>query len=309
MELKETWFERAIFFSWYCRIRDCKFCYMSTQPEKKTAVRSKESLVAEAILCRKLGWQLGFFSGGIGAFSQANFKEIIKDVSEAYGDKLWLNVGPLTEEEIKEYLPYTKGVVASIETINPKLHEFVCPSKPIGPYERMLEIAGKYKLKKAMTIIIGLGETIKDFELLKKFIEKHNIEKIHFYSLNPQKGTYFENREAPSAEYQAEWISRTRTAFSNIDIQCGIWLDKVDRVPILLKAGANSISKFPALKVFGSKEAEAIEKGAKEAGRIFKGTLTNLPKIDLDKETSDEKVKEKLRQYLTRISERQQASS
>ena len=40
-----TNFERALFFSWYCEIRDCKFCYMSTQPKdegfKKIGRRKK----------------------------------------------------------------------------------------------------------------------------------------------------------------------------------------------------------------------------------------------------------------------------
>jgi len=304
----ETWFERAILFSWYCKIRNCKFCYMSTQPDKKTAVRSKESLIAEAVICKNLGWEIGAFSGGIDAYSQADFKEIIKNVSNVCG-KLWLNVGALGEKEIKEYLPYTKGVVASIETVNPKLHDFVCPSKPTAPYEKMLGTAGKYNLKKAMTIILGLGETIEDFELLKNFIEKHKIDKIYFYSLNPQKGTVFENKEMPSAEYQAEWIAKTRIAFPKIEILAGIWLNKVDRVPLLLKAGANSISKFPALKAFGSKEAKKVEEGARKAGRKFKGTLTKLPKINWNEEVEKlnleknlkEKVNKKLNSYLSRL--------
>lgn len=302
----ETWFERAILFSWYCKIRNCKFCYMSTQPNKKTAVRSKESLIAEAIICKNLGWEIGAFSGGIDAYSKADFKNILRSVSEVSG-KLWLNVGALDEEEIKQYLPYTKGIIASIETVNPKLHDFVCPSKPTAPYEKMLEIAGKYNLKKAMTIILGLGETIEDFNLLKNFIEKHKIDKIYFYSLNPQKGTIFESKEMPSAEYQAEWIAMTRIAFPKIEILAGIWLNKIDRVLLLLKAGANSISKFPALKAFGSKEAKAIEQAAKKAGRKFKGSLTKLPKINWENETINlekdlrEKVNKKLDSYLSRL--------
>ena len=40
---------------------------MSTQPENKSAVRSKESLLAELLICKKLGWEIGFVSGGIGS--------------------------------------------------------------------------------------------------------------------------------------------------------------------------------------------------------------------------------------------------
>lgn len=315
----ETWFERAIFYSWYCKIRDCQYCYMSTQPaddnesdsnaKNKKAVRSKESLIAEAALCKKLGWKLGFFSGGIDAFSKGKFLEILKDVSESYGEKLWLNVGALKEEDIKEMLPYTKGVVGSIECINPKIHDKICPSKPIGPYEKMFEIATKYGLLKGMTIIIGLGEKKEDFERLKEFIKRYDISKIHFYGLNPQKGTIYEKSLPPTKEEQAWWIAKTRLEFPKIDIQCGIWLERVDYLEMLLKAGTNSISKFPMMKKFGSIECKEVVKQAKRAGRKFNGNIVDIESaldidwkkeiemLSLDKGLKD-KVMEKIEIYL-----------
>ncbi len=304
----ETCFERAIFFSWYCGIADCKYCYMSTQREKiedkekgkgKMARRSQSSIIAEALLCKKLGWEIGFLSGGHKAYEKEDFLKLLKNLNKATGEKFWLNVGPLSREEMKLFLPYTKGYVASIETINPKLHDFVCPSKPIGPFEKSLEFADEFGLKKAMTIIIGLGETIDDFELLNEFIRKHKIDKIHFYSLNPQKGTIFEKSKSVTKEYQAEWIARTRIAFPKIDIQCGIWLDKVDNVALLLEAGANSISKFPAIRCFNSKYANEVERQAKLAGRSFKGTLTKIPELDLNE--VDAEVSIKIKEYLKQM--------
>jgi biotin synthase-like enzyme len=304
--MKKTWFERAIFFSWYCGIRDCTYCYMSTQPAVKKAVRSKESLLAELIICKKLGWEIGFISGGIGAFTNTQFKDLLSDMHKISREKFWLNIGALGEKELKEYLPYTKGVVGSIETVNKKIHDQVCPSKPAEPYFRMFDIAMRLGLENAITIILGLGETIDDFEEFSKIVKKYKITKVHFYGLNPQKGTVFENAKPPTEEYQSEWIKKTRKAFPSISIQCGIWVDRVDRIAKLLDAGADSISKFPALKKFGSKEAKEIESQAKKAGREFIGTLTKLPKIDWDKEVEsldlDEalkgKIKLKLRQYL-----------
>ena len=308
--MKTTHFERAIFFSWYCGIRDCAFCYMSTLPENKKAIRSKESLLAELILCKKLGWKIGFITGGINAFTQAGFKEIIKEMHKVSKEKLWLNIGALSKKELKEYLPYIKGVVGSIETVNKNIHKKVCPSKPMQPYFEMFEHALRLNLKTAITIIIGLGETIQDFEELKKIIKKYKISKIHFYGLNPHKGTIFENTPPPTAEYQAEWIRKTKKEFPEIDIQCGIWVNKVDRVALLLKAGADSISKFPAIKKFASEQAKQIELQAKLANREFKGTLTTLPNIDWNKEADKlsinnelkEKVKIKLEQYIKRMS-------
>jgi hypothetical protein len=77
----------------------------------------------------------------------------------------------------------------------------------------------------------------------------------------------------------------------------------------LLQAGANSISKFPALKSFGSNEARELEKQAKIAGREFMGTLTKMPRINWDKEVDKldfdnvlkSKIKKKLRDYLKKM--------
>jgi biotin synthase-like enzyme len=280
---------------------------MSTAQHEKNAVRSQESILAELILCKKLGWDIGFLSGGHEAYTKLKFLELLQNIHKVIKEKIWINIGPLTKEELILYRPYIKGVVASIETINPEIHKKVCPSKPIKPFEDMLKEAEN--LKKAITIILGLGETLEDINLLKSFIIKYNIDKIHIYILNPQKGTIFEKAEIPSAEYHAAWIAETRIAFPKIDIQFGIWKDKVDRVALMLEAGANSISKFPALRSFNSKQAKELEAEVKKANRIFKGTLTNLPKIDIDKEITKlkieknlkEKIKIKLKAYLTNL--------
>jgi biotin synthase-like enzyme len=295
----DTCFERAIFFSWYCGIGDCQYCYMSTKGHKKTARRTRESILAEIALCRMLGWELGFISGGHGAYSTVEFESLLEDITRLWGDKVWINVGALKAEELKRYAPYVKGVVASVETVNPTIHGKVCPSKPLGPYENMLTDAAKLGIARAMTLIIGLGETIEDFTLLVAFIKRHGITKIHIYSLNPHKGTLFEHAEPPKPEYQAEWIARTRIAFPRIDIQAGIWLNRVEMVSLLLRAGANSISKFPAIRYFGSTEAREIEKQAEDAGRAFRGTLTRFPVVNT--EDLDDATRAALERYLKKM--------
>jgi biotin synthase-like enzyme len=300
-----TNFERAIFFSWYCKLRDCKFCYMSTQKaaqEGKFARRTTASILAEVLITKKLGWEMGFLSGGIGAYQNSEFGKLLSQIHSVFGEKIWISVGALTKDELLEYLPHIKGVVGSIETVNKKLHKYLCPSKPIEPYLKMFEEASKLGLKNAITIILGMGETAEDFPNLKSLIEEYHISKIHFYALNPQKGTIFEGKSSPTEEYQADWIRKTREAFPKIDIQCGIWEDKVDRVGTLLKAGASSISKYPALKYFGAKESVELEDSVKKSGFRLKSSLTHLPKIDWDKEIDslelESALKEKLRQKL-----------
>ncbi|MFH1275771.1 MAG: radical SAM protein, partial [Candidatus Woesearchaeota archaeon] len=305
-------FERAIFFSWGCTIGDCTFCYMSTQPKEKAVKetrRSTASILAEFILSKHLGWDIGFFTGGIGIFTPQEIKFLLQAAHQIIGEKIWLSIGPVPKKLLEEYLPYIKGVVGSTETVNPKLHKKICPSKPLKPYEIMFESATDLGLMKAMTFIVGMGETKDDFILLKEFIEKYKIDKIHVYGLIPQEGTVFENSKPPSAEEQAWWIAKLRITFPKLDIQCGIWEDRIERISLLLKAGSNSISKYKATKLFGTKISHAIENEVKKSGREFKGTLTKLPDIDWNKEVDKlnlehqlkEEIKAKLEPYLKRM--------
>lgn len=303
-----TYFERALFYSWSCQINDCKFCYMSTKPPVKdfNSVRTVASILAEVVLCKHFGWKLGFVSGGVGAIPLPKLEELLKYVTLVYGDKVWINIGTVGKSFMERVKPYIHGVVGTVECVNEKVHEFVCPSKPLLPVKRMFEQAKELGIRRAMTLILGLGETKEDFANLKTLMEEYGIEKIHLYGLNPVKGTYFEGQSPPPKEYHAWWIAQTRINFPTCQIECGIWSTKADHVSILLKAGANSVSKFPVLKRFGLKEAFEVEKQAEEAGRTFEGTLTKytpLTNVDLSclPESLQVQVREKLRIYLNSI--------
>ncbi|HIG93137.1 MAG: Radical SAM protein [archaeon GW2011_AR9] len=294
-------FERAVFFSWGCTIGDCQFCYMSTQPDSKKPTetkRSNASILAEFILAKHLGWDIGFFTGGIGVLKPDELEFLLKAIFQITNEKIWLSVGPVSKPLLQRYLPYIRGVVGSTETISPILHKKVCPSKPLAPYERMFEAAKELNLERAMTFIVGLGETKDDLPLLIEFIQKYAIHKIHIYSLIPEKGTAYEHATIPSKEEQAWWIAQLRIAFPILNIQCGIWEDRVDRVSYLLNAGANSISKFKGLKLFGTPLAGQIEEQAIRAGRKFQGTLTKFPHINWDAEVERLSLEGELKEYI-----------
>jgi len=281
--MKKIHFDRAIFTSWYCSLGDCSYCYMSTQkniadPEK--AKRTSQSILAEAYLCRKLGWKIGMLSAGYGSYTKESLLELCKNVYEIYGNKFWLNVGVLDEKTIEKVKPYLEGIFGAVETVNDGVRKKVSPSKPIKPIENMFEILDKYKLKKAMTIIIGLGETIDDFPKLKNFIIKNKINKIVFYALNPIKGTIFESSKGPDVNYFIEWIKLTRNSFPNIDIVAGHWVNRVNYIHSMLDAGANKITKYPAIKLFNSNFSKTIEKEIKKANFQLEGTLTKIPIIN-----------------------------
>ena len=308
---RECWFERAVFLSWYCSIGDCTFCYMSTQKDKikdpKKARRRLSSVLAEVLLTKELVWGVEFLSAGYGSFSNDELLNILEKCFLFVGEKLWLNVGYLTERELEKFIPFVKGVSASIESVNWKVRKEVCPSKPVEPMLKMLELAEKKGLKKAITLIVGLGGTIEDIEELFKFVEKYKIDRVTFYSLNPHPGTPF--TKSPELSYYLRWIASTRIRFPKLEIVAGSWIDRPEEFKWLLKAGANAFTKLPAFKSFGTFEAKKIEEGIKEVGRVLKGSITELPAVNWEKEIKkagleeelEKEVLEKLKKYLQKM--------
>ncbi len=305
---KTAWFGRCIFLSWYCDVGTCKFCFRSTQKDRikfaEHAKRTPSSILTEAILAKNLGWRIEFLTGGYKIYPLDELVELARLVSIAYGEKIWLNLGTLKKEELLRFKPYIKGIVASIETINEELHNQICPDKAIRPYEDMFEtIENTPELKdlqKSMTIVIGLGEKKEHFEKLEQFIKKYKLNRITFYALKPIKGTPY--TEGPETEDYVWWIAKTRIAFPKIQIMAGTAANRIDEIDIIMKAGANALTKFPATKLFGTEKAKLVEKNIAKSGRVFKGTLTRLPDIDwyaeIDKLDISDKLKEQTKERM-----------
>lgn len=305
-------FERAIFISWYCSLGDCTYCYMSTQKslisDPKKAKRSTASILAEAYLCKKLGWKVGNLAAGYGSYTHESILELVKNVYEIYGGKFWLNIGVLPEKTIAALEPYLEGVYGAVETTNEEIHKKTAPNKPIKPIENMFKTCERYNLKKAMTFIIGMGEAIDDFGSLKNFIIKNKIDKVVFYALNPIQGTMFENSSGPKIDYYLEWIKRARNEFPNLDIVAGPWVNRVGHIRQMLNSGANAITKFPAIKLFNSNFAKTIEEEIRNSGHELEGTFTKMPNIDFGEiknlgfdNTLKEDIIEKAKQYIEKM--------
>jgi biotin synthase-like enzyme len=259
---------------------------MSTQKDKirnvplKLAKRRIESLITEVLICKELEWNIGSLSSGYDAYTVDELKNIIEKIVAAYGKKVWLNIGLLNAEQIKILGPFIDGICGSIECLDEDLHDKLCPSKPLKPIIDMLDYSKSRNMKTAITIIIGLGESIEDYALLKDFIIKHMIDRITFYALNPHESGYF--TKGPDPEYYARWIAKTRIDFPNIEIIAGSWVNRLSEINMLLKAGANNITKFPSTSMFGSGFAKEIENQIMLGGRRFQGSMTRFPDIDWD---------------------------
>ena len=269
--------ERAVFLSWWCDKGDCAFCYMSTQKEKikdpKKARRNVNNIYAEAEMCKRLDWNIEFLSGGYESFSTQEIKEIATTIKDITGNGVWLNTG--ITDELSEYGSEIKGITGAVEVANPEIHERVCPSKQLEDISNMLDVAGDLGFKKAITIILGLGETLDDVNYIIDYIKDHKIDRVIFYSLNPHKETIYANSSQPASLYYAQVVAQVRLAFPNIEIICGTWIDNLANIGILILSGANGITKFPLFKMFGTKYGKRVEEEVKWAGRNLKGTFTD----------------------------------
>lgn len=312
-DMKTVYFERAIFINWYCSKRDCKFCYLSTRSSKKPDAlkdkRTKESILAEAIICKACSWPVEFISGGCNCQSDEEVLDLLKNIYLITNQKQWLNLGTLNEKQIKMFKPYIEGVCGTVEIITPKLRDKICPSKPLGEIEDMFKLCDKLSLKKSVTIVLGIGETEKDIPILKSFIRDNKVDRLTFYRLKAQKGTPFEKQKPISSEYYCRWVKEIHKEFPKLKIITGSWLTHLDEIHLLLGSGSDGITKFPSIKKFNSKYAKQIVSGVKKAGMTFGSNLTKVPDIDWNKEAEkldiDDKTKEsikvKLKEYLRKM--------
>jgi len=269
--------ERAIFLSWWCDKGDCSFCYMSTQKNKiKDPTKAKRrilNILAEAEMCKRIGWNIEFLSGGYDSFKTQEIKSIATDIYNITKKPVWLNIG--TTEDLEEYGEEIIGVTGAVETPNPQLQNKICPSKSLVEISNMLDKAKDLGFKRAITIILGLGETADDIEYLIQYIKDHKVDRVIFYSLNPHKGTDFENSSQPASIYYAGVVATIRLTFPNIEIICGTWTDNLANIGPLILSGANGITKFPLFKMFGTKYGKRVEEEVHWTGRKLKGTFTD----------------------------------
>lgn len=273
--------ERAIFLSWWCDKGDCAFCYMSSQKPRiadpKKARRNFNSILAEAELVRRIGWNVEFLSGGYGSFSTDEIKNISRGIYNITKKPVWLNVGITGDLEV--YGEEIVGITGAVETANPELHHKICPSKPMEQIADMLQKAGELGFKKAITIILGLGETPEDLKYLFNIIKDWGIDRVIFYSLNPHKDTPYENTSQPTSLYYAGMVAATRIKFPQLEIIAGTWVDNLANIGPLILAGANGLTKFPLFKMFASNQGRRVEEEVKWAGRKMEGTFTDMDSL------------------------------
>ena len=277
--------ERAIFLSWWCDKGDCAFCYMSTQKNKikdpTKARRNTSNIYAEAEMCKRLDWNIEFLSGGYESFTIPEIKTIASTIKDITGDGVWLNTG--ITDELEEFGSEITGITGAVEVANPIIHEKVCPSKKLEDISSMLDTANDLGFKKAITIILGLGETLDDVDYIIDYIKDHKVDRVIFYSLNPHKETVYANSSQPASLYYAQVVAQVRLAFPDIEIICGTWIDNLANIGILILSGANGITKFPLFKMFATKYGKRVEEEVKWAGRELKGTFTDKDKLGPEK--------------------------
>lgn len=275
---KDITLERAIFLSWWCEKGDCKFCYMSSQKDRiqepEKAKRHVKGIYAEAELTKRMGWNIEFLSGGYGVYSTDEIREISQTIYDITDNPVWLNIG--ITDELDKYDDEIIGVTGAVETANPTFHDHVCPSKSLDDIKAMLRQAGDLGYKKAITIIIGLGEEVEHLYDLFNLIEELGIDRIIFYSLNPHPDTEYHLTPQPASLYYASIVASVRIRFPDIEIITGTWTDNLANIGVLIKAGSNGLTKFPLFKMYGNRFGRRVEEEVKWADRNLVGSFSDM---------------------------------
>ncbi len=289
---KNVFFNRQIFFDAYCK-QECSMCYL-TPPQKEStpmhAPRSLHSLLAEAYLCRQLGWKISLI-GDARSHSISDLIEMCKHVAIITGERPWLNAGILSHNDLDLLKPYIEGVLAPIETANRQVYKEICPKKSITPLITMLN---ETPTKRGINIILGVGERLPDIDDLFAFMKNNQIRRVMFQIPTVRR----EGSESPSSFYIARWIAETRIAFPNCEIIAATHFSRAAEVSLFLKAGANEITGFPAVSLFNSEAAKIITQEAQNAGRFLMSNLTEINALrTLTQVNADQEIKEKLEKY------------
>lgn len=296
----EAYFERSVFINWTCGIADCKYCYLSTQPKSdKHALRSPASILAEILVCKVMGWRIGYLTGGLRVESTEYLKELLTNIEAVLDEKTWMNFGPYTHREVKDLKPYVKGMGSAVESFDEELHNYICPSKPLKALKKFLGHLKEENMGKLITIILGIGEKMTDLDEVIQQVQYYNIQKVQLCFLKPQENTVFSKVPAPDPDYMCWWIAQLRIALPKLEIKVALVRERIGDVKRYLQAGANGFSRFMVFKDFNSEYAYQLEQGCKEAGRTLQGQFTTVPNIDIDKAVDEtqlsEEMKEKIR--------------
>ncbi len=267
--------ERAILLSWWCDRKDCTFCHMSTQniSDAKKAKRKPWSILAEAELIDRIGWDIEFLSAGYGAYSPNEMSELVQMIAHVTKRPQWLNVGVIKDE--LRLGDEVTGIIGSVETVA-KNRKQICPSKPLAPIKKMLKGAKDVGLKTGITIVLGLGESVEDIPALLDLVGELELDRITLYSLNPHEGTAMDDFPPPASIYHAGVIALIRLEFPKIQIIGGTWIDQLPNIGLMLLAGANGITKYPLVTMFGNRYGKKVEEEVKFTGRTLLGTFTDM---------------------------------
>lgn len=312
-----AYFERSIFINWTCSIADCKYCFLSTKPrhdpkEKPTAIRSPASILAEVLVCKAMGWKVGYITGGLRVESTEYLIDLIRKINTVTGEKIMMNFGPYARSEIVKLKPHILGMGSAIESFDEELHNFICPSKPLKSLMKFLENLQEEGMQKLITIILGIGERKDDVEIVIQKIKQYDIEKVQLCFLKPQENTVFDTVPAPNPDYMAWWIAKIRIACPQVQIKVALVQERTHDVELYLRAGANGFSRFRVFFDFNSQYAAELEEGCKRAGRKLEGKFTELSEMNVDRLVAelpfDEEMKKKIlpkaKQYLRKLEKR-----
>lgn len=285
---KDTWFELPVMIS---RIPE-KAEESAVLFDVKAPRRSLSSIEAELHVCQHLGWEpILHIDQGLYNFQETY--EIIKRAANICGRKVAVALGALTKNELALIRPYVSSLIVRLETVNKGIQKRIIPQKLLLGY--LMTFGEARDFERGIELTLGIGETLEDISELVRFISTHDIGRVTFFVAQQK----MLQKRSSSSFYIARWIAETRINFPKIKIAAGTWVQRQAEVGLFLRAGANAITQFPALRYFNSEYSRVIESECANAKRRLRGTLSDHSRLEsLDRSLIKEEVRGKLDKYI-----------
>jgi biotin synthase-like enzyme len=227
----------------------CRYCswraYHGVMKNAANAKINKEEAVARAIRIRQAGIKRVYLvSGWMGDSLPDYFFDYIEALKKnAYIDVV-TTFGPVNKTDLMALKEIgVTSVSCGLETTNKEIFRRIKPGDNFEARLKTLQDAKELGFKTATNFIIGVGESLKDYDDGVRLVEQLGIDYLSLGSFCPTPFTEMESWDRPSPYFVAQIAAAARISFPDIDIATCFDCDNSSvNLAWGIKCGANAYS-------------------------------------------------------------------
>jgi biotin synthase len=227
----------------------CRYCswraYHGVIKNAANAKINKEEAVARASRIRQAGIKRVYLvSGWMGASLPDYFFDYIEALKKNADIDVVTTFGPVNKTDLMALKEVgVAGVSCGLETTNIDIFRRIKPGDNFEARLKTLQDAKELGFKTATNFIIGVGESLKDYDEGFRLVEQLGIDYLSLGSFCPTPFTEMESWDRPSPYFVAQIAAAARISFPDIDIATCFDCDNSSvNLAWGIKCGANAYS-------------------------------------------------------------------